>query len=549
MLPTVYDETGRAFRVGRQFAHGGQGAIFQIENRDDLCVKLYNQPPDAQQAQKLRLLQNRAPRLANVAALPVSSAYAEANSTTLVGVFFPFVSGRAIFELYGTRFRLEYFQHADFRFLIHTAGNLADAFEKLHQAGVIIGDVNEQNVRVLPDAHVCLIDCDSFQITDHERTYPSNVGTPLWTPPELQGMDLTGVVRTTNHDCFGLAQLIFLLLFVGRHPFAGVPRTGPPLTPEDAIRAYAFAFAPACLDGPLQPPPGCPPLATLPAEIQHGFLRAFREGSAQPGARPTATEWKVWLQRLRHSLTVCFHHPNHAFWQGIPTCPWCDIIRETGLNLFPTAAHHPRVTGPTGFSENTFLTRFHNLAIHPFHIQRAPACAVTPALLPARPTGLWSALQRRFAPARWRYRWLGRALRHERHAYTATRIAVRQTLRKQQALIATYHEEFRLARTALESALQQLRQSAPDRCELEILLSKQSAPAKPPAVPKLLASTLQRLQEEITRCETRIQSAQQNCTEQLQVSQATTAQLAWQRDQVHANIQNLLKHLRNDSAG
>ena len=320
--------------MGSSLARGGEGAISRLEERDDLCVKLYRKPPGAQQWQKLKLLRNQTPGLAKVAALPMSLAYADVERTTLVGVFFPFVHGRAIFELYGARARLEHFPRADFRFLIKVAHNLAGAFEQLHQAGLIIGDVNEQNIRVLPDASVCLIDCDSFQIADPHHVYPSNVGTPLWTPPELQGKDLTGIERTANHDCFGLAQLIFLLLFVGRHPFAGVPRTGSPLAPEEAIRTYAFAFAPECLGGPLQPPPGCPPLATLPPELQHGFFRAFREGSAQPGARPMAAEWKTYLHRLLAGLVVCLQHPHHVFWQGIQACPWCGIIRGTGVDPF-----------------------------------------------------------------------------------------------------------------------------------------------------------------------------------------------------------------------
>lgn len=50
-----------------------------------------------------------------------------------------------------------------------------------------------------------------------------DVGVPLWTPPELQGRDFRGLTRTKNHDRFGLAVLMFQLLFMGRHPFAGVP--------------------------------------------------------------------------------------------------------------------------------------------------------------------------------------------------------------------------------------------------------------------------------------------------------------------------------------
>jgi len=44
-------------------------------------------------------------------------------------------------------------------------------------------------------------------------------------PPELQGRPLHGIVRTVDHDSFGLAVIIFQLLFMGRHPFSGTRRS------------------------------------------------------------------------------------------------------------------------------------------------------------------------------------------------------------------------------------------------------------------------------------------------------------------------------------
>src|SRR5205814_7863741 len=67
-----------------------------------------------------------------------------------------------------------------------------------------------------------LIDCDSFEITDGKTVFPCMVGVPTYTPPELQGQSFQGVRRTKQHDAFGLAVLIFHMLFLGRHPFAGI---------------------------------------------------------------------------------------------------------------------------------------------------------------------------------------------------------------------------------------------------------------------------------------------------------------------------------------
>ena len=511
-----------AFRVGQPWAHGGEGVVSCLEESDGLCIKAFHQPPDAVQEQRLRLLCAKAPSLMDVAALPRSLAYADANRTTVAGIILPIVRGRSVFELYNTRTRLTSFPKANFRFFVETAGNLAGTFAKLHHNDIVIGDVNERNIEVLPDATVRLIDCDSFQLADHGHVFTSNVGTPLWIPPELQGQDLTGIQRTPNHDQFGLAQLIFLLLFAGRHPFAGVPRGTVTLSPEEAIRAYAFAFAPQCLGLPLSPPPGCPPLAALPPEIQHSFLRAFLKGSELPGARPTADEWQAQLARLCANLSVCTQQPNHLYWRGINACPWCDIIHATGVNIFSAPANHTAqpVAAPAG---NDYLIFLHKLVAYPFHAQRPPSFVAAPAPLSFKPASFWDFTQRWLMPARWRQRWLARALRTEQRIHTEARAAVRRSLREQSAIIAAYHEEFRQARAALETRV---------------------APVHTLVRTGPTAAQHQQFQQQFALCEARLNSAQQHTAQRLQTAHAAAEVAAQQRDQARVNILHILNQLR-----
>lgn len=76
--------------------------------------------------------------------------------------------------------------------------------------------MNERNLLVSThDATVRIIDCDSFQVRAGSQLFVCEVGVPLYTPPELQGAALGE--RTVVHDLFGLAVVIFQLLFVGGH--------------------------------------------------------------------------------------------------------------------------------------------------------------------------------------------------------------------------------------------------------------------------------------------------------------------------------------------
>ena len=171
-------------------------------------------------------------------------------------------------------------------------------------------DVNEKNVFVTPTAIVWLLDCDSFQINASGQLYPCEVGMELYTPPELQGQSFRGVVRTHNHDRFGLAVLIFHLLFVGRHPFAGRPLTRGDLSPDKAIKEFRFAYSRAAAQLQIAPPPYAPLLGIVPAEIGRLFERAFSTHSPQPGARPPAQEWATALRALQKQLKTCSKDPG-----------------------------------------------------------------------------------------------------------------------------------------------------------------------------------------------------------------------------------------------
>jgi DNA-binding helix-hairpin-helix protein with protein kinase domain len=78
-----------------------------------------------------------------------------------------------------------------------------------------VGDINHSGFLISPEAKVKLIDADSFQVSDGAKHYFCKVGVPEYTPPELQNQPLGGVLRTSNHDAFGLAVVIFQLLFMG----------------------------------------------------------------------------------------------------------------------------------------------------------------------------------------------------------------------------------------------------------------------------------------------------------------------------------------------
>jgi DNA-binding helix-hairpin-helix protein with protein kinase domain len=335
MLPrALFDEQGRRVSLGPELGRGGEAAVYSVEGQPELVAKIYHQPPSAEKTEKLlQMVKLQSERLLALSAWPVGTLFL-AGRNSMAGFLMKNVSRyKDIHLLYNPKSRTREFPpRANWRFLIHTASNVARAFAAVHDCGHVIGDVNQSNVRVSPEtAIVNLVDCDSFQISANGKIYPCEVGVPLYTPPELQDTEFREVVRTPNHN-FGLAVLIFHLLFMGRHPFAGKFLGQGEMPIEKAIAEQRFAFARDTQLTQMLPPPACITLAHLPEEIGELFSNAFGS-NGEGSARPDGRRWIEELDALAGRLIVCSSNKAHLYFNGLTSCPWCSI-ESSGVLLF-----------------------------------------------------------------------------------------------------------------------------------------------------------------------------------------------------------------------
>ena len=316
---------------------GGEGQVYEIENSSAMVAKLYHKPAEVQKATKLRYqVQAAKPDLQKVAAWPTDLLLDPGNPRVVRGIVMPRMAGKEIHKLYGPSDRAAEFPEVGWDFLIHVAMNCGVAFETLHEQGVVMADVNEGNLLVKEgDGRVGLIDCDSYQIRNGSACFLCDVGVPMWTPPELQGQDFRSVQRTPNHDRFGLAVIIFRLLFMGRHPFAGIPTGRDQFEIAEAIKKFLFAFSPQTWSRGVKPPPLALPLEAVPERLRQLFERAFLQGAVAANARPTGREWAVELKALLAALKKGCMYPEHKYWNGLTSCPWCELADSPGgMNFF-----------------------------------------------------------------------------------------------------------------------------------------------------------------------------------------------------------------------
>ncbi|MDQ2654374.1 MAG: hypothetical protein M3Z20_15175 [Chloroflexota bacterium] len=353
MSPELVDSSGRRIQTGALLGKGGEGAVHEVVGHAGEVAKLFHAPATGDKALKLTAMVAKAnPQLLTVASWPTATLHSRPQRDAVAGIVMPRMSGFAeVHHLNGPRSRIATFPHADWTFLIHTAANIARAFANLHQTGTVIGDVNDRNVLVSAQGTARLIDCDSFQISSGSRVFLCPVGVPTHTPPELQGMSLAQVRRTANHDAFGLAVLIFQLLFMGRHPYSGIYQHGD-LSMENAIAEGRFAYGADAPGRLMAPPPHALPLEAVSPEVASLFLRAFVP-AASGSARPSAADWTQALDRMKSSLVRCSRVPTHTFLNTLALCPWCQIEAGSGVVLFAVVVTAPVTGQSTSFRLET----------------------------------------------------------------------------------------------------------------------------------------------------------------------------------------------------
>ena len=319
--------------------------MFDMIGKPNSVAKIYLKPPDRAKAEKIAVMVGMATdRLTALSAWPTATLHLP--SGQLAGFVMPKLAGyRPVFQVYGPKLRLRQFPKADWRFLVHTAGNAARAFGVIHGSGLVVGDINHGNLFVGTDATVRFIDTDSMQVTYGGRSWNCEVGVSTHQPPEMQGLaSYRDVTRTANHDAFGLAVIVFQLLCMGRHPFSGrYSGHGEPPDIERAIKEDRYAYGGDLRRTQMSPPPGSLPMPALPSNIQAMFEAAFAPLSSS-GGRPTAERWKSELDSLGKSLRRCGVNAGHWHSPAAASCPWCDVESHSGVVLFPAVF----VSGHTG---------------------------------------------------------------------------------------------------------------------------------------------------------------------------------------------------------
>ena len=227
---------GRTYSLGEKLGEGGEGTVYSLPGDSGRVAKVYKaehfKDADARRRTEEKLKVMLAMNMPNTVDGKLALAWPQDilyENGRMAGFVMPSVNVKyKIYDIYRNgKKRDAAYPEYNFKYAVQMSYNLAAVVNHLHQQGIVIGDMNPNNIVVDVEngGMVVLVDCDSFDITDRAsgQHYSCVVAYNEVLAPELQsGTDTRKARFTRQSDCFGMASHIFHLLLANCEPFSPV---------------------------------------------------------------------------------------------------------------------------------------------------------------------------------------------------------------------------------------------------------------------------------------------------------------------------------------
>lgn len=325
---------------------GGEGTVYAISGDPDRVAKLYHPHKKFKtEADRKELLE----KIETMYSMKIKTVIDGILRVAWVedilfdnGVFVGYVMPKVTFphKIYHMmrNDRLKIFPNYTWKYSVQYAYNLSWVVWYLHMNGIIIGDMNMNNIAVGEKGEVVLIDCDSFDIRNKKtgKHYKCTVGLGELLAPEIQMVDKVADANFTKEsDNFSLAIHIFRLLMNNADPF-GAKVLGRNINSKAVVPVNQAIINGECPHFRTVPnktvPDSAPKLDLLPPDLAQAFDRTFNytQLTVQKNMknRTTAEEWNRLLLKYAQAepnpnLQKCKKVASHVYPVHHVTCPFC----------------------------------------------------------------------------------------------------------------------------------------------------------------------------------------------------------------------------------
>lgn len=294
----VHTIDGKSIKLVENLKAGGEGIIYKVDIDCNLVAKIYLKGKFTKRKEaKISTLISKNIKIDGVC-LPTGLIYNDKNEA--VGYLMPFVQGTSLDAsvFRGERGFLRHFPKWTRNDLIDLCITIVTTIQKLHNKGIIIGDINGSNILVETATKVNFVDTDSFQVDG----FPCPVGKEDYTAPEIQGKKYDSFLRSESNENFAIATLLFTIFMFGKKPYAKI---GGGNTMQD-IKDGDFSYPYKENSNHKMPEGDWKYLwSHLHPAIKRTFYYTFRKGESlyDEDKRPNTRNWLKLLKQYKVSMS------------------------------------------------------------------------------------------------------------------------------------------------------------------------------------------------------------------------------------------------------